>query len=323
MSSQAKVLVLGGRQPHDDRLGWHLSELRQAALRQNVAIRFADYESLSGDITNEGVINGVVVREPDDHLPQENLESPLSRFDSVLTRTMPAGSLEQITFRLATLHDEYARRAEKHLATSIVNPPRGLELAIDKYATLALASRLGIPTPSTRAVQSRAAAIEAFEQLGGDVVVKPIFGGEGRGVMRIRDAELAWTVFSTLEQIDAIAYVQQFVPPGGIDVRMLVIGEQIHAIRRTSQRDFRTNMKAGGKSELVETRDAWSSTARTICDAMQLAFAAVDLIETNHGNDYLLMEVNAIPGWKSAQTVVPTKIADEIISLLLQSTPRS
>lgn len=322
MSSKAKVLVLGGRPTHDVRLGWHLNELNHAAARHNVTLYFADYESLRSRITNE-TINTVVSREPTPAVDPDTGRRAMSRFDAVLTRTMPAGSLEQITFRLATLHDEYERRRATDSASSLVNPPRGLELAIDKYATLAMAARLGIPTPPTCVVQSRAEAIEAFSNLGGDVVVKPIFGGEGRGVMRIQDPELAWTVFSTLEQIDAMMYVQKFLPPGGVDVRLLVIGENIHAVRRTSQDDFRTNSKAGGKPESITLCDSWATTARTLCDAMKLRFAAVDLIETNDGQDHFLVEVNAIPGWKSAQSALPRNLADDVLSLLLQSICRS
>ncbi|TWT86029.1 ATP-grasp domain-containing protein [Neorhodopirellula pilleata] len=331
--SKPNILVLGGRQPHDDRLGWHLAELDRAARRRNASLTFADYESINSRVTDQGPINQVVPREP--HSPeivttevasfqaQSLVNGPLSRYDAILTRTMPAGSLEQITFRLATLHDEYHCRVSNAQAASIVNPPRGLELAIDKYATLARAARLGVPVPPTRVVQSRAEAIEAFEELGGDVVVKPIFGGEGRGVMRIREFELAWTVFSTLERVDAVLYVQRFIPPGGVDVRLLVIGDQIHAIRRTSSGDFRTNVKAGGRSENIALCESWRSTARTICDEFDLRFAAVDLIESNDDPAFFLVEVNAIPGWKSAQSALTIDIADEIVSLLLQPVARS
>jgi glutathione synthase/RimK-type ligase-like ATP-grasp enzyme len=56
---------------------------------------------------------------------------------------------------------------------------------------------------------------------------------------------------------------------------------------------------------------------------MKLRFAAVDLIETNDASGYSLVEVNAIPGWKSAQSVLPVNVADQILSLLFQSIPSS
>jgi ribosomal protein S6--L-glutamate ligase len=39
----------------------------------------------------------------------------------------------------------------------------------------------------------------AFAELGGDVVLKPLFGAEGRGMCRVTDAETAWRTFRVLE----------------------------------------------------------------------------------------------------------------------------
>jgi ribosomal protein S6--L-glutamate ligase len=239
----------------------------------------------------------------------------LAEFDAILTRTMPAGSLEQITFRLAVLHD-LVRAQGSTGPTSLINPPTALELAIDKYATLARVQSLGISTPATQVVQSRAAAMEAFDNLGGDVVVKPIFGGEGRGVMRVRDRELAWTTFSTLAHLNAVIYVQQFVPPGGVDLRVLIIGDHSHAIRRRNASDFRTNVRGGGRSELVPMDATWDRLARQVSVDFGLKFAAIDWLETSTG-ELQLIEVNGIPGWKGAQQVVQESIADQILEVMV------
>ena len=66
----------------------------------------------------------------------------------------------------------------------MLNPPRAVEAAVDKYLTLALLDAAGLPVPPTWTGQSAAEALIAFEALGGDVVVKPLFGSEGRGLVR-------------------------------------------------------------------------------------------------------------------------------------------
>lgn len=325
--SRVNVLVLGGRdalvgarrsQPLGciATLGWHLSELQTAASRRSVQLHFADYESLRGQIGGDKDLpssRSTVWCQR--HDGSDSSERALDDFDAMLTRTMPAGSLEQITFRLAVLHD-LVRRPSGMNAAALINPPSALELAIDKFATLARVKSLGVPTPATQVVQSRAAAMEAFEELGGDVVVKPIFGGEGRGVMRICEAELAWTTFSTLTQMNAVCYVQQFVPPGGVDLRILIIGEHAHAIRRRSESDFRTNVRGGGRSELVPMQSGWEQLARCVCNDFGLKFAAVDWLETKSG-ELQLIEINGIPGWKGAQRVVQESIADQILDVLV------
>ncbi len=85
----------------------------------------------------------------------------LDQFDVVLTRTMPPGSLEQITFRLAILHS-HAERGQP-----IVNQPRGLEIAIDKFATLARVASLGFDVPETRVVQIAQRSDSIIRRIGG------------------------------------------------------------------------------------------------------------------------------------------------------------
>ncbi|WDQ18865.1 ATP-grasp domain-containing protein [Rhodopirellula sp. P2] len=334
--SRANVLVLGGREATSGSsrsqplgraaaLGWHLKELQAAASRHSVQLHFADYETLRSRLH----CGGDKASTPSGstawcqlHDGTDSRERSLADFEAILTRTMPAGSMEQITFRLAVLHDFVRRQSVSgptalvNPPTVLVNPPSALEFAIDKYATLARVQSLGVPTPPTQVVQSRAAAMEAFENLGGDVVIKPIFGGEGRGVMRVRDAELAWTAFSTLAQVNAVMYVQQFVPPGGVDLRVLVIGDHSHAIRRRNAADFRTNVRGGGQSELVPMDATWDRLARQVSADLGLKFAAIDWLETETG-ELQLIEVNGIPGWKGAQRVVQESIADQILEVLV------
>ncbi|QDT04394.1 Ribosomal protein S6 modification protein [Rubripirellula lacrimiformis] len=288
-----RFLVLGGGE------GWHANQLRSAADDRGCEIAFGTYPSLSASI---GPAGGTTI---------DCDAGSLATFDAILTRTMPMGTIETLTFRLATLHG----LSDAGITAALVNPARSLEIAIDKFATLAKVASLGYPVPETVVVQSRSQAIDAFRSLGGDVVVKPIFGGEGRGVMRVRDPELAWYTFSTLESLGAVAYVQAFVPPGGRDRRLLVIGDQVWGFRRTNERDFRTNVSGGGETLPFDVSDEQSTLAKRICQSIGLKFASVDLLDCEGGPD-CVVEVNGIPGWKGAQAVCETNLADQIISLL-------
>lgn len=288
--SRHRILCLGAGD------GWHSNQLRQAAESLGCDLCVATYESMRATVGSgrtEFTCDAGSVND----------------FDAVLTRTMPAGSFEQITFRLAILH-----QLQSEGRVAIVNPPRSLEIAIDKFATLAHVAKLGFEVPETVVVQSRAEAIQAFHSLGGDCVVKPIFGGEGRGVMRIQNPELAWHAFSTLDQLGSAIYVQRFVSPGGRDTRLLVIGDSIHAIRRTNENDFRTNTIRGADAVSLQPTGDQVDMAAVICKSLGLKFAAVDLIDSTDGTQKVL-EVNAIPGWKGAQNVTSESIAGQIIEL--------
>lgn len=289
MTPNRRILVLGPEE------GWHADRLRHAARRRGEALTFAPYESLAALIDRCGRHRGICDA------------GPLFDFDAVVTRTMPTGSLEQITLRLSVLHQAIGE------GMRVVNPPTTLEMAIDKYRTLARIAALGYAVPATRVVQTRREAMEAFSALGGDVVVKPLFGGEGRGVMRVADSELAWFTFATLERIQAVIYVQQFVPPGGVDTRLLVIGDEVFAVRRWAAEGWRTNVSQGARSERIDVSDAQRRIARCIADDMGLQIGSVDMIDAEDGEAKVL-EVNAVPGWKGAEEALGIDLAERMLA---------
>jgi ribosomal protein S6--L-glutamate ligase len=158
---------------------------------------------------------------------------------------MPPGTLEQVVFRMDALHRVAAA------GVPVVNPPRAIEAAVDKYLALARLGAEGLDVPETWVGESAAAALGAFEALGGDVVVKPLFGSEGRGLVRVSDRELARRAFQTLERLGAVLYVQRFLRHPGHDLRAFVLGGRVlGAIRRHAPPgDWRTNVAVGGRPE--------------------------------------------------------------------------
>src|SRR5262249_1671971 len=150
--------------------------------------------------------------------------------DAVIVRTMPPGSLEQVVFRMNLL-----ARLEA-AGVQVLNPPRAIECAVDKYLTTARLLDAGLPVPRTIVCENAEAGLLAFEEFGGDVVVKPVFGAEGRGILRASDPDLALRTFRTLERIGAVLYVQEFIEHEGFDLRVMVVdGRVLTAMRRRSQ----------------------------------------------------------------------------------------
>ncbi len=234
-------------------------------------------------------------------------------FDAILIRSMPLGSLEQVIFRMNALHVAQQR------GIAIFNPPRTLEIAIDKWLTLDFARQAGLEVPRTICCQDRESAIQAFEQLNQDVVVKPLFGGEGRGLIRVNDREMAWRVFSTLEQIAAVIYVQEFVPHRGFDLRILIIGDEFFCVARHSANDdWRTNLSRGGKAEAFQPTEKQIAMARTAAKAIGGQIVGVDILPTQDGRDVLL-EVNAVPGWRGTAKTLNTDIAKKVLQYIRHS----
>jgi ribosomal protein S6--L-glutamate ligase len=235
-------------------------------------------------------------------------------FDALLVRTMPLGSLEQVIFRMNALH------VARQRGLPIVNAPRALEIAIDKWLTLDFARQSGLDVPRTICCQTRDAALEAFEELDRDVVVKPLFGGEGRGIVRINDPDIAWRVFSTLEQIAAVIYLQEFIPHHGFDIRILLIGDDAFCVARHSIDDgWRTNLSRGGKATRFQPTEHQLSMARAAAKAIGGEIVGVDILQRKDGRD-VLIEVNAVPGWRGTARALDKDISAHVLQYL-QSRP--
>lgn len=236
----------------------------------------------------------------------------LNDMDFVIVRTMPLGSLEQIVLRMDVLH------LLQRQGVCVVNSPRALEIAIDKWLALYTLRELGVSMPRTVSCQTRADAMVAFELLGGDIVVKPIFGGEGRGIVRITDPDIAWRVFSTLEQMRQVAYIQAFIPHHGYDLRLLVIGDEVLAVRRQSMDDWRTNVSRGAVAIPHEPTDTQRRIALQAARSVDGFAIGVDLIPGKDGKDYLI-EINAVPGWKGTGAALGVDVADRFIEQLVRT----
>jgi ribosomal protein S6--L-glutamate ligase len=218
-------------------------------------------------------------------------QAPLDDFDAVLVRTMPPGSLEQVVFRMDVL-GELERRG-----VAVINPPKALETAVDKYLASARLQAAGLPTPRTWVCQTADEAMAGFAVLGGDVVLKPLFGGEGRGITRLNDESLALRAFKMLAQLGAVLYLQEFIPHEGCDLRILVLGDRVLGMRRRNPNDWRTNISRGAVGEPWERDDNLAALAHRAAAAVGAPWAGVDLLPARDGSIYVL-EVNAVPGWK-------------------------
>jgi ribosomal protein S6--L-glutamate ligase len=202
------------------------------------------------------------------------------------------------------------------------NPPRAVEAAVDKYLTLSLLERRGLPIPATWAGPSAEQALAAFEELGGDVVVKPLFGSEGRGIVRISDRELAWRCFHMLERTAAVLYLQRRIRHPGHDLRLFVLRGRVLAAMRRSARggEWRTNVAVGGEAEAWRPDPQAERLALAAADALGAEFAGVDLIEDLDRGSLVVLEVNAVPGWRALARVTGVDVAAALLDALRDAT---
>jgi ribosomal protein S6--L-glutamate ligase len=278
---------------------WYRRDLERAAVERGHKITALPFERLCACVeTGRASVWGEAV--------------DLSDVDAVIVRTMPPGSLEQVVFRMNLLAQLEARGVQ------VLNSARSIECAVDKYLTTARLTAAGLPVPQTIVCENAEAALAAFDRLGGDVVVKPLFGAEGRGILRVSDPDLALRTFRTLERLQAVLYVQQFIDHEGFDLRVMVLdGRVLAGMRRRSPHDFRTNVSRQAKAEPVELSERDREWALRSAEAVGARLAGIDLLYDREGNGYVI-EVNGVPGWQALARVTGCDVALEVIQSIEQ-----
>jgi RimK family alpha-L-glutamate ligase len=162
----------------------------------------------------------------------------------------------------------------------------------------------------------------AFAALDGDIVLKPLFGSEGRGITRLTDEALALRAFKMLAQLGAVLYLQEFIPHQGHDIRLLVIGDRILSMRRRNKLDWRTNISRGATAEAFTPDDTLVELARRAAAAVHAPLAGVDLLPGRDGRLYTI-EVNAVPGWKGLAKALNIDVARLVIDFVAGEASRA
>jgi len=285
-----RVAILGSRS------GWHEARLARAFRERGAETVVAPITALAANV-----------------VATEAVESRLAaggvRLDdqgAVIVRAIPAGSLEQVIFRVDALH-RLAR-----LGVRVVNSPRCVERTVDKYFTSTLLEDAGLPTPRTRVCERLDDALAAFEALGGDVVVKPLFGSEGRGIVRVSDPDLAYRTCRALEVTRSVFYLQEFVPHGGRDIRAFVVGGRLVAAMTRRAAGWKTNVSQGARTESLVLSGVLERLSVQAAALLEADYAGIDLLCADDGR-VLVIEVNGIPGWRGLQQTTDIDVAGAIV----------
>ena len=228
-------------------------------------------------------------------------------------RAIPGGSLEQIIFRMDALH------SLENAGVRIINSPTTIERTVDKYYTMTLMEDAGLPTPRTIVTEGFEEALSAFHELGGDIVVKPLFGSAGRGMVRISNIDTAYQVIRALELGRYVYCLQEFVPHGCEDIRVFVVGGKVAAAMVRQGQTWKTNVAQGAKASPLDPDDTLQEMSILATQSLGAVYAGVDILAID-GGGYTLIEVNGIPGWRKLQEVTGVDLAEHLVDYVLSET---
>ena len=227
----------------------------------------------------------------------------------ILVRGFGADATQKIFFRLDLLS------AIEQYNIRLINSREALEIASDKFLTSIMLEKNNIPTPKTVVCENPEAALESFEELGNDVIIKPLYGSKGIGITRLNDKGFAENVIYTLSNLNEIFYLQEFIEHFNRDIRVLVIGSKAIAGMYRLSDNWKTNVHAGAKVEPIELNNELKQLAIKSAKVTKTEIAGVDIIESEKG--YYVIEVNSIPGFTGLQKVSKENIAEKIIDYYL------
>lgn len=291
-----------------DETGWHTRRLRQAFGRRGFEARCVDLADCRFDL--EASPHGFVIPGFGRSLPR-----------AAIVRGIAGGTLEQITKRLGILH------ALREAGVPVYNDARAIERSVDKSMTSFLLHRAGVETPAAWAVESEGEARRILireASAGRSLVLKPMFGSQGKGLMRVGMVDGVSVALPELGVFGGLAYLQRFVAPpeaavdSSFDWRVLVIGGQAVAAMKRLSSHWIHNVAQGARAVACPLTPALANLAEAAAGALDMDYAGVDLVpdaRARHGAQ--VIEVNGVAAWRGLQRVSRVDIAQALVDDLL------
>ncbi|WP_438970603.1 ATP-grasp domain-containing protein [Methylophaga sp.] len=284
----------------NDTHGWH-SEQLVASLRQlGIETILTDLAECQIDLDSP---TGITIPGLEDKLPA-----------AVMVRGIAPGFLEQITLRMDVLH------TLAELGVPVFNPASAIEHTVDKARTSLRLHLAGIKTPKTWACENaetaRKIVIKQLEN-DGSLVMKPLFGCQGKGIALIENLE----DFEQQRPVGEAFYLQEYVQPEQTDIwqdwRLLVIDGEVSAAMSRRSSHWITNFAQGANCFATPVSDEMRQLAIKATQAVNADYAGVDLIRTQSGQ-FSVLEVNSVPAWKGLHQATSSDVAGALAKAILR-----
>ena len=185
-----------------------------------------------------------------------------------------------------------------------------------------LLKKSNIPTPKTYFSFSSQSAAENVEKVGYPLVIKPVIGSWGRGIIAIKDKDTMDAVSEirgiTDSPHDRIYYLQELVKRPPRDIRVITIGDRpIAAMYRKSSGGFKTNIALGADPEICEITKEMEDLAAKASKAMGGGILGVDMMESDD-QGLVVHEVNNTVEFKGLARVAEKNIPKEMVEFALE-----
>ena len=196
----------------------------------------------------------------------------------------------------------------------------------NKMFTSLLLKKHNVPTPKTYFSFSSESAVKTLDMQGYPLVIKPIIGSWGRGVILLKDRETADAILEVREitdgPLDRIFYLQEAIKRPPRDIRAISVGDQvIAAMYRTSTGGFKTNIALGAEPVPCEITKELEDVCMKASKAVGGGILGIDIME-DEKRGFVVHEVNNTVEFKGLAKVAKRNIPKEIIEYAVNSAVR-
>jgi [lysine-biosynthesis-protein LysW]---L-2-aminoadipate ligase len=265
-----------------DRIGWEERQLIRAAPDFGLDIEWVNDESLC-------------LGHPD--------AEPLSGYDVILVRS-----------RSYTRGGLLATQAEASKIRTL-NSASAIQACENKLTLRTLLRTAGVPVPEFRLVLSRKDFARALEELPLPLVLKPVFGGMGKRVTLLRDADTAHSVYDYVEDLghgfEQACLVEPYLD-AGTSIRCFVIGREPVAAAEfeTAGSDWRSNAALGNRNRALDHDPEVHKIVDGVVNELGEGIYGIDLFRTPDG--YVVNEVNHAPAFRAVASATGADIPSAI-----------
>ena len=202
----------------------------------------------------------------------------------------------------------------------VMNPVMNWLIASDKFSSLMLLAKHGLPVPDTVVSENMFVGYNTVKEFG-KAVVKQIRGAMGFGVFQVDDADVAMHIFSYLVNLNKPIYVQRYLDKvGNGDYRVVVVGNEVIGAEFRRGVSWKSNVAQGAKPEPAKVTSELRELALKSIEVLGLDYGGVDIAETKDG--YFILEINPTMSWQGFKRATGINPAVHIVNYLVSKLRR-
>jgi [lysine-biosynthesis-protein LysW]--L-2-aminoadipate ligase len=213
----------------------------------------------------------------------------------------------------------HGMRLMESVGIRCINTSEVARICGDKILSSLALKEAGVAQPELRIAFTEESALDAIEELGYPVVLKPAVGSWGRLLSKVNDREAAESILEHKAILGSyhhsIFYIQKYVEKKGRDIRSFVVGDECIAAIYRSSKHWITNTALGGTATGCPVNDDLAEVSLRAAEAVGGGIVAVDLFEAPEG--LLVNEVNYTMEFKNSIDTtgvnIPARIVDYVV----------